>query len=158
MQTCSRKPALKGPKRGWRGVIAAVLPLILATPMLLAVHSTSLAREGGAEPDALALSQAVMCEEVRDLSPVNVSVVFSVDIGKVSCYTLFDPVPEKTVVYHTWFYRDRESTRKRLTLKSPRWSTFSSIQLREADKGPWHVIVSDEAGHVYGILRFSVTD
>jgi hypothetical protein len=50
------------------------------------------------------------------------------------------------------------STKKKLFLKPPSWSTYSSIQLREADKGPWRVEVTDDKGKLFATLRFSVTD
>ena len=106
----------------------------------------------------LKMDRAVMCEEVKDLTPQNPAVVFSIKIGKVSCFTSFDPVPEKTFVYHNWFHRDDPSTKKRLTLQPPRWATYSTIQLRETDKGPWRVEISDQKGNILRILRFSITD
>ncbi len=106
----------------------------------------------------LTLAQAAMCEGIKDLSPQNPAVVFSIAIGKVSCFTLFDPVPAKTFIYHNWFHRDKPSTRKKLSLKPPRWSTYTSIQLRETDIGPWRVEISDQRGTLLHILRFSITD
>jgi len=106
----------------------------------------------------LTLDRAVMCEGIRDLAPHNPAAVFSIKIGKVSCFTSFDPVPKKTFVYHRWFHRDKPSTKKRLTLNPPRWSTYSSIQLRETDKGPWRVEIYDLKGNLLRILRFSITD
>jgi len=106
----------------------------------------------------LRMDRAVMCEEIKDFTPQNPAVVFSIKIGKVSCFTSFDPVPEKTVIYHKWFHRDDPSTEKRLTLQPPRWGTYSSIQLRETDKGPWRVEISDQKGNLLRILRFSITD
>ena len=117
-----------------------------------------------ASPDALAagkqlkLVDAVMCEGVRDLAPVNSAAVFSIATGKVSCFSSFDPVPRQTFIYHRWYHRDELSTKKKLFLKPPSWSTYSSIQLREADKGPWRVEIADEEGTVFVTLRFSVTD
>ena len=110
------------------------------------------------EPGKLALVQAAMCEGIKDYNPYNKAVVFSVDIGKVSCFTSFDPVPEEMFIYHNWFNKDRLSTKIKLFLQPPRWSTFSSIQLREADKGPWRVEVTDQEGNVLEVLRFSITD
>ncbi len=107
---------------------------------------------------ALILVQAVMCEGIKDYKPLNPGVVFSVDIETVSCFTSFHGVRERTFIYQTWFHRDGLSTRRRLFLQPPRWSTFSSIQLRETDKGPWRVEVTDEQGHVLRVLRFSITD
>ncbi len=108
--------------------------------------------------EKLTLENAAMCEEIKEYTPYNAAVVFSIKIGKVSCFTSFDPVPEKTFIYHKWYHRDKLSTKKKLTLNPPRWSTYSSILLRETDKGPWRVEISDQKGNLLRILRFSVTD
>lgn len=106
----------------------------------------------------LTLVQGVVCEEIRDGVPANSAVAFSVSTGKIYCFTAFDAVAEDTFVFHQWFFRDRPSSRIRLSVKAPRWSTFSSIQLREADRGPWRVEIQDASGRVLKTLRFSVTD
>jgi hypothetical protein len=120
---------------------------------LLAPLDTAFAADKAPE-----LVDAVMCEGVRELAPVNRAAVFSIATGKVSCFSSFDPVPRQTFIYHRWYYRDELSTKKRLFLKPPSWSTYSSIQLREADKGPWRVEIADEKGRIFETLRFSVTD
>jgi hypothetical protein len=111
-----------------------------------------------ANADQLTLSEAVMCEEIFSNAPKNPTVIFSVSKEKAVSYTLFDPVPQKTVIYHNWYHRDVPSAKIRLELKPPRWSTYSSIQLRETDIGPWRVEITDENGNIFGVLRFSVTD
>lgn len=110
------------------------------------------------ESKKLTLVQAVMCEGIQDYKPWNQAVVFSISIGKVSCFTSFDPVPEKTYIYHNWYYRDSLSKRMKLFLQPPIWSTFSSIQFREADKGLWRVEITDPEGNIFQIVRFSITD
>jgi hypothetical protein len=99
-----------------------------------------------------------MCEKIENFVPFNPAIVFPTALEKISCYTSFDPVPQHTFVYHNWFFRDKLSTRIKLSLQPPRWSTFSSIQLREADKGPWRVEIADETGRIFHVLRFSITD
>ena len=99
-----------------------------------------------------------MCEDIFSNAPKNPTVVFSVSKEKAVSYTLFDPVPQKTVIYHNWYHRDVPSAKIRLELNPPRWSTYSSIQLRETDIGPWRVEITDENGTIFGVLRFSVTD
>lgn len=106
----------------------------------------------------LALVQALVCEDLKEGIPSNTAIAFSISAGKIYCYTLFDQITEDTVVYHHWFFRDKPSARIRLSVKHPRWSTFSSIQLREADKGPWRVEIIDAGGRLLKNLRFSVTD
>ena len=104
------------------------------------------------------LVQAVMCEDMRVLVPQNPTTVFSIERRKAICFTSFDPVPEKTIVYHQWFHRDQNSAKIKLTLKPPRWSTYSSIQFRAKDIGPWRVEVTDSEGHIFHVLRFSITE
>ncbi len=106
----------------------------------------------------LALVQAATCEGVSDTSPKNRAIVFPLKIGKIYYFNTFDPVPEKTIIYHKWYFRDKLRARVKLSLKTPRWSTFSRIGLRDDDKGPWRVEITDEEGNIFGILRFSVTD
>lgn len=106
----------------------------------------------------LVLSQASMCEKVENLTPVRSGVVFPVSAGQVFCFTSFNPVPKTTVIYHRWYHKDELSTQTRLRLYPPKWATYSVIQLRETDKGPWRVEVSDQDGRIFEILRFSITD
>lgn len=110
------------------------------------------------KPLQLTLVKAVMCEEIKDLETVNETVVFSADLGKVLCFTTFDPVPEKTVIHHNWFRRDEAEKSIKLTLKPPKWSCFSEIKVRNMDAGPWRVEIVDGKGNVLRILRFSVTE
>ena len=104
------------------------------------------------------LESAVMCEEIKNYTPQNAGVAFSITIGKVSCFSFFNPVPAKSFVYHNWYHRDDLSTKKKLSLHPPRWGIFSSIQLREADKGPWRVVITDPEGKIINILRLSIID
>jgi hypothetical protein len=99
-----------------------------------------------------------MCEKVENLIPIRSGVTFSVSVGQVFCFTSFNPVPKTTVIYHRWYHKDELSTQTRLRLYPPRWATYSVIQLRETDKGPWRVEVSDQDGRIFDILRFSITD
>ncbi len=132
-----------------------VMGLPFATTVIRAADTPNSA---GSVPATLTLVEAVMCERIESYAPQTPAVVFSINIGKVSCYSNFDPVPEKTYIYHRWYFKDRLTTRKRLSLKPPRWGTYTSIQLREADRGPWRVEIADKDGNILKILRFSITD
>lgn len=110
------------------------------------------------KPKVVTLVNAAMCEKIENLNPINEAVVFPVSIGQVYCLTNFDPVPNETLIYHRWYHADDLSTQVRLRLHPPNWATFSTIQLREADKGPWRVEVTDPEGRIFTILRFSITD
>jgi hypothetical protein len=136
-------------------VILICCNLLLASQVLPQNNQDSLLSRDSEEP---VLDDAVMCEEIKDFTPKNQGVVFSIKIGKVSCFTSFDPVPKETVIYHKWFHKDKPSTKKRLTLQPPRWATYSSIQLRETDKGPWRVEITDQKESILHTVRFTITD
>lgn len=104
------------------------------------------------------LVQAVICENVKNQQPVNPTIVLSVGLKKAVCFTAFESVSEKTHVVHHWIRKDKSVTKVKLFLQPPRWSTVSSIHLREIDKGPWRVEISDSDGNILQTLRFSITD
>jgi len=115
-------------------------------------------REAKVPAGKIALVRAMMCEDIQELIPQNPTTVFSIERRQAICFTSFDPVPEKTVIYHQWFHRDQTSAKIKLTLKPPRWSTYSSIQFRAEDIGPWRVEIIDSQGNILDALRFSITE
>ena len=112
----------------------------------------------GAELSQLELFEALMCEDIFANAPRNPTAVFSIKRKKAVCFTSFNTVPQKLIIYHNWYHRDVPSAKIRLTLKPPRWSTYSSIELNKSDIGPWRVEITDESGNVLEVLRFSVTE
>ncbi len=140
------------------GLVA--ITLLLAGPAGISLAQTQKDEVQKTTPTAkvLTLVDAAMCEDIKDYAPHFEAIIFSSTIGKLRCFTSFDPVPVKTFIIHRWFREDKLSSQKKLTLKPPRWSTFSSIQLREADKGPWRVEITGPEGKIFKILRFSILD
>ena len=128
--------------------------LLLAPGLLLMFPFTS----GSQSDNPIALVQAVLCEDIQEFVPQNRTTVFSIERRTAFCFTAFDPVPQKAVIYHHWIHRDTPSARIKLTLKPPRWSSYSSIQLRAEDIGPWRVEITDDQGNIFHVLRFSVTE
>jgi len=138
-----------------------IFGVAMASIILTASFIYSQEKSAGQPPEKpvkLALDKAAVCEEIRDYAPYHPAIAFSISVGKVSCFSLFDPVPEEMFIYHQWFHGDKSSTKKRLTVKPPRWATFSTIQLRQSDKGPWRVEISAQSGYIFKTLRFSVTN
>jgi hypothetical protein len=140
----------------YRILLLAFFSFLVLLFLPFSVQSQS--ENGEAAADSPVLVQAVMCEDIQGQTPINSTIVFSVERRKAICFTSFDPVPSKTDIYHHWIHRDRPSAKIKLTLKSPRWSTYSSIQLRAEDLGPWRVEVTGSQGQVFQILRFSITE
>ena len=137
--------------------VCSLLCGLVSFPFSLAVEGQ---KRGSSAPyvQGPTLAHAAMCEGVKDHTPQNEAIVFSVILGKVFCFTDFDPVPKSTFVYHKWFQRDTLVVKVRLSLQPPRWSTFSRILLQESSKGPWKVEITDQEDRPLRTLRFSVTD
>ncbi len=111
-----------------------------------------------ADQPKMVLAESVMCEQIINFQPANPAVLFSVSQGEVFCYTGFDPVNENTQIFHDWYKRDKLIFSMRLKLSVPKWSCFSKVQMREADKGPWRVEIRDDANNIIKTLRFSISD
>ena len=116
--------------------------------------TTSIA--AGQEP--VILGEATVSEKVKNGIPFTSAAAFSIKLGRIYCFTDFVAVNAKTVIYHNWFHRDAKRASVKLALRPPRWATFSSVTLRDTDKGPWQVEITTENGKVLQILRFSVID
>jgi hypothetical protein len=110
------------------------------------------------KPGSPILINATMCEEIKDGFPLNRAILFSIERGKVVCFSAFEKIPERTTIFHKWYLRDKLIYRNKLSLKPPRWSTYSSIKLRDTDRGPWRVDIVNQDNYVYQTLRFSVAD
>ena len=132
--------------------------VIAAALILIGSAWTAWSQQAAAPKPKLGLARAVMCETIQEYAPVNPAVVFSIERGRISCFTEFNPVPEQTYIHHKWYRKDSLVTDKRLTINPPSWSSFTSMQLRDADKGPWRVEVTDVNGEIMQTLRFSITD
>jgi len=143
-------------KKEWFFLFALLCISILAGGNGFPQESTPTSPASGSEKPTLA--QAAMCASLTEGSPCNSGAVFPVSQGEVLCFTSFDPVPRKTFIFHSWFHRDALITRHKLILNPPRWATYSRIQLRETDKGPWRVEITDQDAKLLGVLRFSITD
>jgi hypothetical protein len=132
-----------------------IFPIMLLTLGLLTAFPISAGSQSGKPVE---LVTAALCEDIKDGVPQNATSVFSIERRTAICFTAFDPVPQKTIIYHHWYHRDVPSARIKLTLKPPRWASYSSIQLRAEDIGTWRVEITDDQGNVLHVLRFSVTE
>jgi len=144
-------------RRIWIFFLPVMFYLIIGTAKgVLAQESKNV--PNNAKAKKLTLVDASLCEKMRGGIPVNRSIVFSSSLGNIYCFTSFDPVPKEMAIYHKWFRRDRLRAKVKLTVKPPRWSTFSRMHIRKSDRGPWRVDVTDPTGRVLKILRFSITE
>jgi hypothetical protein len=139
-------------------IIFKITSTFFILTVLLVIPGALWAEENSELPGEPTLIRAVMCESIQKFAPNNVAVVFSINVARIHCFTEFDPVPKQTVIFHKWYQNGNLVSVKRLTVNPPRWSSISSMQLRDADKGPWQVEVTDKNDKLLHTLRFSITD
>ncbi len=136
--------------------IGKSMKLFLVFLFLVLLSATSVCSEQSNAK--MVMVQAVMCESIENFQPVNPAVVFSISQGEVFCFSKFDPVFETTYIFHNWYKKDKLIFTMRLTLSPPKWSSFSRIQIRDEDKGPWRVEIRDVDATLLQTLRFSMVD
>ena len=137
---------------------SAALLIAFILPAVTAGQPSGSDQLATAQSAVLVLGDSTACEDVRNGIPEQAAVAFSADLKRVYCYTDFTSVLEKSIAYHNWYLRENLKASVKLTVRPPRWATYSSIQLRDSEKGPWRVEITDEEGNILKTLRFSVID
>ena len=141
------------------GTLRAFIILIIALLPAVAVGQAPQGEQPIPEElKKLVLGATATCENVQNGIPENKAVVFSIARQRVYCYSNFTNVPEKTFTFHNWYLRDHLKASVKLVLRPSRWSTYSAMELRSSDKGPWRVEITDEEGNILNTLRFSIID
>lgn len=138
---------------------AVILLLLLGLSFTLHAGQSAKTEATESTPNAeLILGSATVSETVKNQIPYNSAIAFSISLDKLYCFTDFVSVPEKTIIYHNWYRRDKKRAGVKLLLKPARWATFSHLKFRKDDKGPWRVEVTDQQGNILRILQFSIID
>jgi hypothetical protein len=110
------------------------------------------------EAPVLMLGKATVSEEVRNRVPINETIAISANLKNMYCFTDFLSVSDRTIIYHNWYRNDQRYASVKLSVRPPRWATYSSVALAQNLKGPWRIEITDSGGNILRILRFSVID
>lgn len=133
-----------------RTVLAVVL-FSLVTTLPLAAQEAEKASEA-----TIRVSEAVVATGVEDREPVGAGQAFAADVGKLYFYTIFEGDFGEAQVEHVWLRDGDEVARVPLTIRGPRWRTWSSKTIPSDWTGRWVVQVVDSAGEVLGSAEFVV--
>ncbi|MCG6979945.1 MAG: DUF2914 domain-containing protein [Deltaproteobacteria bacterium] len=105
----------------------------------------------------LTVSVAAICKDVVDREPVDSGNSFTVDVGKLYCFTQIMGAESPTHVTHVWYFDGTERARVELAVNAASWRTFSSKIIQAHELGAWRVDVLDADGKVLKSLDFEVT-
>ena len=106
----------------------------------------------------IVLAQAVICEDLQELIPQNPTTVFSIERRKAICFTSFDPVSKKTIIYHQWIHRDRTSAKNKTDTQT---ASLVDLQQHSVSCRRYRTLAGgdhDSRGHILDVLRFSITE
>lgn len=129
------------------------------TPFLIlvaALGATPLTAQQ-AEPDpAMEVTRAVVASDVVDREPVGEAESFAAGVGQVFFYTVLEGDFPETQLEHVWLHEGEEMARVPLTVRGPRWRTWSSKTIPAEWAGNWEVQLVDGAGTVLETVSFTV--
>ena len=158
-----------------------IIPILVVVTMFLGLDAVCQAQQSGGEAQEpamqakeptgemqqpamqaqkaseLEVSVAAICKDVVDHEPVGSGNSFTVNVGKLYCFTKITGAESPTHVTHVWLYDGTERARVELPVNSASWRTFSSKIIQEHELGAWRVDVLDAEGNVLKRLDFEVT-
>jgi hypothetical protein len=128
---------------GRRGVAAMVAAILLGLPIAVFPQ---------AEPFSVA--RFVVCENVQNRAPVNVTDIFPAGTETVYCFLEARDIPVATEVNMVWYFEEQELARVPLAIgQGPRWRTYAS-KTTLGRKGNWKVYLLDSAENILATVQF----
>ncbi|MFH1612662.1 MAG: DUF2914 domain-containing protein [bacterium] len=105
---------------------------------------------------SMSIPEINFCLSIENKQPISIAKTFKNDVGKIYCWTLFEKVKEDMEIEHIWYYQNKIVTKIKLTVKSPKYRTWSMKNIAKSQKGNWKVVIVDKMGNVLGSNSFVV--
>jgi len=125
----------------------AILSVFLLTPFLTSAQDTG----------PVKVAATVMCKNVTDREPVDAGTSFSVDVGKLYCFSKITEIQNSSNIVHVWYFGDTERARVSLNVNPPAWRTYSSKTIQAHEIGAWRVEIHDASGNLLETVHFETT-
>jgi len=87
------------------------------------------------------VSQAVVCQEVVDRTPVGAGDVIPAGSEQIFCFTRIEGAEGETAITHNWYYQGALKASVTLPVRTSSWRTWSSKTLSPEWTGEWMVEV-----------------
>jgi len=124
-------------------VLCVVLILLAGLPMAVMAQSTP-----------FSVARLVVCENVQDRSPVNVTDVFPAGTETVFCFLEARDIQEATEVKMVWYHEEQEVARVLLAIgQGARWRTYTSKKTM-GQTGNWKVYLLDSTDNTLASVQF----
>ena len=110
----------------------------------------------GQEAVSLEVTDAVICKDVVDRTPVDAGNSFRASVGKLYCFTRITGAQEPTDITHAWYFGKTQWAWVTLEVGSASWRTYSSKVIQPHQAGLWHVDVLGPDGELLQTLEFEI--
>ncbi len=130
--------------------------LVVAALALAAAARPASAQQAAADTAGIDISQAVVATGVDNREPTGVAEQFPADVGTLYCYIVAEGDFAETQLVLVWMHGDQEMAKVPLTVKGPRWRTWSSKKIMSDWTGDWTVRIEDANGNVLKSVDFTV--
>lgn len=107
----------------------------------------------GSAPD---VTRAVVATGVQDREPVGEATSFDANVGTLYFYTVLEGDFPDQQVEHVWLHDGEEVARVPLTVRGPRWRTWSMKTMPAEPSGTWTVRVLNASGAELETVEFTV--
>lgn len=133
---------LLSPVRG--GLVLCVVLILLAGLPMIAMSQSN----------PFSVARLVVCENVQNRSPVNVTDVFPAGTETVFCFLEARDIQEATEVKMVWYHEEQEVARVPLAIgQGSRWRTYTSKKTM-GQTGNWKVYLLDNADNTLASVQF----
>jgi hypothetical protein len=136
---------------GHAGLFTAAALLLAAT----AIPEAAAAQMPG-QASPLHVSNAVVATSVVDREPVGAGEAFGPNVGELYFHMIVEGDFREATLEHVWIRNGQEVARVPLTVRGPRWRTWSSKAIPSDWTGEWQVQVVDPEGEVLDAVSFTV--
>ena len=106
---------------------------------------------------SLKVTDAVICKDVVNLTPVDTDNSFKASAGKLYCFARITGAQEPTRITHAWYFGKMQCAWVTLKVGSASWRTYSSKVIQPHQFGLWHVDVLGPNGELLQTLEFEIT-
>ncbi|MEJ2185664.1 MAG: DUF2914 domain-containing protein [Gemmatimonadota bacterium] len=130
--------------------------LVVTALTLAAAARPASAQQATTDTSGINVSQAVVATGVENREPTGVAEQFPADVGTVYCYMVAEGDFPETQLVQVWMHGDQEMARVPLTVKGPRWRTWSSKKIMPDWTGDWTIRIEDADGNVLKSVSFTV--
>ncbi|MFS8637216.1 MAG: DUF2914 domain-containing protein [Gemmatimonadota bacterium] len=131
----------------------SMLLTVLAT---VATATTLGAQTAERAAPTIEVTRAVVATGIEDREPIGESTTFTADVGTVYFFTEITGDFDETQIHHVWLREGEEIARVPLTVRGPRWRTWSSKRIPPEWSGNWTVRIVLGDDQVLGTVDFTV--